>query len=670
MSKPLFTNNAATALAVAITPTDTVLQVVAGTSSYFPTPTGGDYFMLTLIQINNPEVAEIVKCTSKTGDYLTVVRGQEGTQPQIFNISDNVQLRITASSLNLFSGDNIAANINFTPYSFVTATNVQSAIDQTIDGVNSNSASISSLESSTGSSLIGYTEGASGTVATTVQAKFQEVLSVKDFGATGDGTTDDTSAIQAALNALYTAATVNLQYGATLYFPKGVYKCGALTFNPPNTATRFGRITIRGDKGSSIILSTVTTGQVAFNVGVYAGMNNFGGWLFEGMYFKSANFQGIGLQFSATNWSALVDNCIFLGFDYNYRNYSGITTTIQNSFFMSAGQWNYFSAPATTGITGYDEVPANFRFQNNYVGQGFNDAGTVVYSQRGIGSTNTTWGLGRGAIIQNNVFEGNIQYAIWVGSSSGTNNDNTVIDSNWFESPNYPSTIDQINGGLVRSSITNNYSSVNLLANYGSTLLPGTGLNVIYSNFKFGLGNQYGTVLPLANVSSLSVNNDGTYSPNTGEIALTGSNQAQIFTRNISATSGHYWQVGGSSSNAFVVYNQSNTGVYLTDGGTSWTANSDETLKTDLIPIADAVSKVNSLRSVTGRYKTDDESVRRAFLIAQDVKAVLPEAVNTQADGILGLQYSDVIPLLVAAIKEQSEQITTLQQQVTALTAK
>ena len=103
MPIPLFTNNAATALAVAITPTDTVLQITAGTGSEFPSPTGGNYFMLTLVQINNPEVAEIVKCINRTGDYLTVERGQENTQPQIFNISDNVQLRITAQSLNLFA---------------------------------------------------------------------------------------------------------------------------------------------------------------------------------------------------------------------------------------------------------------------------------------------------------------------------------------------------------------------------------------------------------------------------------------------------------------------------------------------------------------------------------------------------------------------------------------
>jgi len=103
MSRPLFTNNAASALAQAITPTDTILKLTPGTGSYFPQPTIGDYFMLTLVQINNPEVSEIVECIDRVGDTLTVVRGQEGTQPQIFNLSDNVELRITAGSLNLFS---------------------------------------------------------------------------------------------------------------------------------------------------------------------------------------------------------------------------------------------------------------------------------------------------------------------------------------------------------------------------------------------------------------------------------------------------------------------------------------------------------------------------------------------------------------------------------------
>lgn len=113
--------------------------------------------------------------------------------------------------------------------------------------------------------------------------------------------------------------------------------------------------------------------------------------------------------------------------------------------------------------------------------------------------------------------------------------------------------------------------------------------------------------------------------------------------------------IGANSSGAFIVYRTSdNAGVYLSWGGTSWTANSDERLKTDLKPITDAINKVSTLRAVTGRYKKDEENVSRSFLIAQDVQKVLPEAINEQDDEnkTLGLSYTDTIPLLVAAIKE------------------
>lgn len=110
--------------------------------------------------------------------------------------------------------------------------------------------------------------------------------------------------------------------------------------------------------------------------------------------------------------------------------------------------------------------------------------------------------------------------------------------------------------------------------------------------------------------------------------------------------------IQSSSGNLYVT--ATSAGVYLASAGTSWTANSDERIKDIIEPISNATEKVCSLRSVIGKYKNDAEGTRRAFLIAQDVQAVLPEAVNVQNDdiGTLGLQYTDMIPLLVAAIKE------------------
>jgi hypothetical protein len=126
----------------------------------------------------------------------------------------------------------------------------------------------------------------------------------------------------------------------------------------------------------------------------------------------------------------------------------------------------------------------------------------------------------------------------------------------------------------------------------------------------------------------------------------------------------------GGSQRLYVMDGNS-IGVYLQTGNTSWTANSDERLKTDLKPIENAIDKVNQLRSVTGRYKTDEEGKSRSFLIAQDVEKVLPEAVTKGAlsqtdkayiegEEFLGVSYTDVIPLLVAAIKELNAKVDAL----------
>ena len=108
-------------------------------------------------------------------------------------------------------------------------------------------------------------------------------------------------------------------------------------------------------------------------------------------------------------------------------------------------------------------------------------------------------------------------------------------------------------------------------------------------------------------------------------------------------------------------------GVEIARNGTSWSSLSDERSKTDLVEIDNALSRVGSLRSCIGRYKTDEVDVRRAFLIAQDVQNVLPEAVNATNPDELRLSYTEVIPLLVAALKESKERIETLEAKVAAL---
>jgi parallel beta-helix repeat protein len=90
--------------------------------------------------------------------------------------------------------------------------------DYSIRVQNKNGSAIYSAPASTdkySSELITFLPAGTGAVATTVQAKLRETVSVKDFGAKGDGVTDDTVAIQNAVNAC--------SAGSTLLFPLGIY---------------------------------------------------------------------------------------------------------------------------------------------------------------------------------------------------------------------------------------------------------------------------------------------------------------------------------------------------------------------------------------------------------------------------------------------------------------
>jgi hypothetical protein len=134
------------------------------------------------------------------------------------------------------------------------------------------------------------------------------------------------------------------------------------------------------------------------------------------------------------------------------------------------------------------------------------------------------------------------------------------------------------------------------------------------------------------------------------------------------------WGVGTQSGGNifYIVRDSDNVGQYMVNGSTAWTATSDERLKDIIEPITDAANKVSTLRAVIGKFKKDAEGTRRSFLIAQDVQAVLPEAVTVQEDefGTLGVQYTEVIPLLVAAIKEQQALIESLTTRLAALEGK
>jgi hypothetical protein len=135
---------------------------------------------------------------------------------------------------------------------------------------------------------------------------------------------------------------------------------------------------------------------------------------------------------------------------------------------------------------------------------------------------------------------------------------------------------------------------------------------------------------------------------------------------NIQLDSGDNLSIQNTASQPINVVATTN-GVTLANGGTSWGAFSDERKKDIIEPITNAAEKVSSLRAVIGKYKTEEDGIRRSMLIAQDVQAVLPEAVVENNDGDLILHYTDTIPLLVAAIKELKAELDTVKAELATL---
>jgi len=96
-----FSNNAVSMLASAITTGSTTLSLQAGDGSKFPTLTGTQFFMATLVKSDG--TTEVVKVTARTGDTLTVVRAAEavgGVQTAYaFSSGDRIEHRLTAKAI-------------------------------------------------------------------------------------------------------------------------------------------------------------------------------------------------------------------------------------------------------------------------------------------------------------------------------------------------------------------------------------------------------------------------------------------------------------------------------------------------------------------------------------------------------------------------------------------
>jgi hypothetical protein len=109
--------------------------------------------------------------------------------------------------------------------------------------------------------------------------------------------------------------------------------------------------------------------------------------------------------------------------------------------------------------------------------------------------------------------------------------------------------------------------------------------------------------------------------------------------------------------------------------------SSDERLKENVVEIDNALGKIDQIRGVyfdwtdehiANRGGEDGYFVRKhdVGVIAQEIESVLPEVVADRDDGYKAVRYEKIVPLLIAAIKEQQQQIAQLSETVNRLVNK
>jgi trimeric autotransporter adhesin len=102
---------------------------------------------------------------------------------------------------------------------------------------------------------------------------------------------------------------------------------------------------------------------------------------------------------------------------------------------------------------------------------------------------------------------------------------------------------------------------------------------------------------------------------------------------------------------------------------TSFVTASDQRLKKDIRKLETPLQKISLLNGYYFKYSNEKVKERNfpagesIGFMAQNVKEVLPQLVQEDADGYLTVDYQSVIPLLVEALKEIDNKVNKVQEQ-------
>ena len=392
-------------------------------------------------------------------------------------------------------------------------------------------------------------------VTQSLQSWLDQFASVKDFGAVGDGTTDDTDAINRALYQLF-CREVNPQIRRSLFFPAGVYRVTG-SINVPTYATLYGE----GENNSVIQLDSGTmatcvaqTADSLQQTGVNIGTNN-----------------------ATPPQYITISNLGFCALD-NVDIFQVQMTT--NSRFQNVG----FYGPLTTGELINDAAGTR--------GVTFASTTTLICDQvvfDGCQYTGTTWGVNADQQTKGIVFSNSKFNLLYCGIELGTG---TLVNGG-------PS------GVRVAQNVFDNIYTEGVI--FGDITLNATGYNIFYNvgnhNFTNDLTTPWTACIDIQQSNNISVGDvfarpdayAGIIDPGLSYPRITINNTTSIATTNGSQT----------AQGTFV--RQSGLTTTLNDNTTSPTTIIQEsTLTASAFAVNYTISRAGSYRSGTLLIAIDD----------------------------------------------------------------
>ena len=683
----LFSNNAATTLSAGINSSATSIVVADG--SLFPALSGSNYFYVTLEDVANSK-REIVKVTARSGNTLTVTRGQDGTSGTAFSSADRAELRLNAAALNDATSSNdfttsdhdkldgIEASATGDQSSAEIRALVESASDSNVF-TDSDHSKLNAIEASANvtdtANVVGaLTAGSNIAIAAdgTISSSTAE-LKLNSF--TGDGSTTAFT--------LSSAPSEN----STVAFIDGVYQ-NKTSYSITNNVLTLSEAP---DSGAAIEISAVNIAPVQ-----------------ESTEFLINNFTGNGSTTAFTLSNAPVENqtAVFISGVYQSKAtyavsgttltfstappVAGIEVMVAKTIVYSIGQPDD-NTVSTVKIQ--DDAVTTDKLANNVVintsgaitaaaasfttlsasGDVNFDSGTLFVdasaNKVGIGTDSPSYALDVVSSATNNESLARFSSAGGVRVVFNTDSDDDGSLSLYDKSDAAKVLIrslgnSYLNGGNVGIGTTNpddgdlqigdansaftiavagprtkfGYNGANAIVQGGSS----KGIAFCVNNGTLGSGEA----MRIDSSGNLLVGKTSSSSSAAGVIT------EAVGRANYSRGSG----TGGFAHLSFINGNGTVGSVTTSGSATSYNTSSDYRLKENVVPMTGSIDRVKALKPSRFNFIADADNTVDGFL-AHEAQAVVPESVTGTKDAMMDEEYE--VTAAVEEVRDEDDNITT-----------